>query len=131
MTTIQRRRNSAQTSDAIIAAATKLFLEQGYSKTNLEQVAKAAGVTKPTVYSHFGSKQALLKQVTAHNADRRVAEMSSELQPTDDVRLDLTRFGDAILATVLSDESGIASRSPRRWNIRMLAKRFMRPDRHA
>ena len=43
--------------------------------------------------------------VTQQAAADRVAEMSSELKPTANLRRDLTRFGDAILATVLSDES--------------------------
>jgi TetR/AcrR family transcriptional repressor of mexJK operon len=101
----QRRRPSSQTASAIIAAATRLFLSQGYSQTSLEQVAKQAGVTKPTVYSHFGSKEALLRKVTQKNTDQRIAAMSNELQPTANLRRDLIRFGDAILATVLSSES--------------------------
>ncbi len=44
---------------AIISAATKLFLKQGYSKTTMDQVAKDAKVTKQTVYSHFGNKDKL------------------------------------------------------------------------
>jgi len=103
--TTRRRRKSSKTADAIIAAASELFLSQGYSQTSLDAVAKLAGVTKPTVYSHFGSKKTLLKQVTQRNADRRVTAMSKQLRPTDNLRRDLTRFGDAILETVLSAES--------------------------
>ncbi len=100
-----RRRSSSQTADAIIKAATELFLSQGYSNTNLEQVAAAAGVTKPTVYNHFGSKEALLRKVTQLNASARVTALSAELTPSSDPRQDLVGFGDAILATVLSDQS--------------------------
>lgn len=101
----RRRRTSTQTADLIIQAATRLFLSQGYARTNLEQIAAEAGVTKPTVYSHFGSKENLLRQVTARNANDRVVALSSELTPTADPGQDLVRFGDAILATVLSEQS--------------------------
>jgi len=45
--------------DAILAAATTLFLEQGYSGTSMDAIAAAAGVSKLTVYSHFKDKEAL------------------------------------------------------------------------
>jgi TetR/AcrR family transcriptional regulator, mexJK operon transcriptional repressor len=45
--------------NAIIKAATRLFLKQGYGKTTMDQVAKDANVTKQTVYSHFGNKDKL------------------------------------------------------------------------
>ena len=103
------RRSSSDTAAAIIKAATELFLSQGYANTNLQQVAAAAGVTKPTVYSHFGSKENLLREVTQRRADQRVAAMSAELTPTTNPRGDLIRFGNAILDTVMSAES-------RAWN---------------
>lgn len=43
----------------IIQAAAELFLNQGYERTSMDQVAERAGVSKQTVYSHFGSKQTL------------------------------------------------------------------------
>ena len=43
--------------------ALRLFLEQGYGATSLDQVADEAGVSTPTVYAKFGSKAGLLKVV--------------------------------------------------------------------
>jgi TetR/AcrR family transcriptional repressor of mexJK operon len=43
----------------ILVAATLLFTEQGYSSTSMDLIAKNAGVSKQTVYSHFGSKDEL------------------------------------------------------------------------
>ena len=43
----------------ILVAATLLFTEQGYSSTSMALIAKNAGVSKQTVYSHFGSKDEL------------------------------------------------------------------------
>lgn len=43
----------------ILDAATRLFTEQGYEGTSVEDIAIAAGVSKQTVYSHFGSKENL------------------------------------------------------------------------
>jgi AcrR family transcriptional regulator len=45
--------------EAIIAAATRAFFESGFAGTSIERVAADAGVSKVTVYSHFGDKRAL------------------------------------------------------------------------
>ena len=42
---------------AILDAAEKLFLSQGFTGTSMDAVAKEAGVSKLTVYSHFSDKE--------------------------------------------------------------------------
>ena len=54
----------------LLRAAGRLFGERGYAGTRLDDVAAAAGVTKPIVYRHFGSKKALyLALLDRHEAD--------------------------------------------------------------
>lgn len=43
----------------ILEAATKNFTEHGFSATSMSVIAKRAGVSKQTVYSHFGNKDEL------------------------------------------------------------------------
>lgn len=43
----------------ILEAAGSLFMQEGYGAVSMEQVARAAGVSKQTVYSHYGSKESL------------------------------------------------------------------------
>ncbi len=45
---------------AILAAARRLFLRQGFANASMDAVAQEAGVAKQTVYNHFGSKEDLL-----------------------------------------------------------------------
>lgn len=45
--------------DEIIAVASRLFYEQGYHQTGVQQIIDAAGVAKGTFYGHFKSKEAL------------------------------------------------------------------------
>lgn len=51
----------------LLAAAERLFLEQGVAHTSLEQIARAAGVTRGALYWHFANKadlfHAMLEQV--------------------------------------------------------------------
>ncbi|HKY62237.1 MAG TPA: TetR/AcrR family transcriptional regulator [bacterium] len=49
--------------DAILKAAQSHFLKHGFEAANMDQIAAAAGVSKPTIYGHFGSKDELFKTV--------------------------------------------------------------------
>ncbi|MCO8125403.1 TetR/AcrR family transcriptional regulator [Stieleria sp. TO1_6] len=94
-----------KTADRIISAATELFLRDGYSSTNLEQVAEMAGVTKPTVYSHFKSKEGLLSAVSAAQAKSNADRIMTSLEPTGDTKADLLNFGQLFLETVLGENA--------------------------
>jgi AcrR family transcriptional regulator len=53
----------------IVEAAGRLFGERGYEATRLDDVAAAAGVTKPILYRHFDSKQALYMALLERHRD--------------------------------------------------------------
>jgi AcrR family transcriptional regulator len=44
----------------LLNAAVRVFDRKGYSASSVREIAEAAGVTKPSVYYHFGSKEGLL-----------------------------------------------------------------------
>ena len=56
--------------DDLVEAATQVFLEQGYRRTQMADVAARLGVAKGTVYLYVESKEALFDAVVRH-ADRR------------------------------------------------------------
>ena len=62
----------------ILAAALRLFADRGYTATSLEDVARAAGVTKGTIYYYFRSKEALLMQL-AEVGDREAVDELEDL----------------------------------------------------
>lgn len=53
----------------ILAAANVLFCEQGFPHTSMEEIAKKAGVSKQTLYSHFGCKNTLFAASITAKAD--------------------------------------------------------------
>lgn len=57
------RPKSAEKRNLILESATNLFLENGFGATSMDMVAKTAGVSKQTVYSHFKNKDALFTSV--------------------------------------------------------------------
>jgi AcrR family transcriptional regulator len=58
-----RQAQVAHTEERILAAATELFLAEGYPATTLAAVARRARVGARTVYVRFGTKAALFKRV--------------------------------------------------------------------
>ena len=55
-----RDTQAAQTRDRILRAAGDLFLERGYARTTMKDIAEAAGVARDTVHAAFGSKARVL-----------------------------------------------------------------------
>ncbi|MGH2993875.1 MAG: TetR/AcrR family transcriptional regulator [Solirubrobacterales bacterium] len=66
----RRRLPTEERRALIVEAAGRLFGEHGYDGTRLDDVAAAAGVTKPILYRHFGRKRALyLALLERHRED--------------------------------------------------------------
>jgi AcrR family transcriptional regulator len=57
--TARRRLPAAERRELIIEAAGRAFGDRGYEGARLDEIAGAAGVTKPILYRHFDSKQEL------------------------------------------------------------------------
>jgi AcrR family transcriptional regulator len=57
-----RREQALGTRTRIARSAAELFASHGYTQTSIEQIAARAGVARPTVYTAFTGKPALLKE---------------------------------------------------------------------
>jgi AcrR family transcriptional regulator len=67
---VRKRLPVAERRALIVEAAGRLFGERGYDDTRVDDIAAAAGVTKPIVYRHFDDKRALyLSLLERHRAD--------------------------------------------------------------
>ena len=49
------------TRDRILETALDLFIERGYDKTSLREIAERVGVTKAALYYHFSSKEEIIR----------------------------------------------------------------------
>lgn len=58
-----RTAQAASSRAAILAAARELFVANGYGATTLDDIARDAGVSKPTVFASVGNKAEVLKVV--------------------------------------------------------------------
>lgn len=68
--------------EAILEAASALFLKHGLRGTSMEAIARAAGIAKPTLYAYFPQKaaifSALVEQLTATWRDDFLAALTAE-----------------------------------------------------
>ncbi len=88
---------TARTRAALIEAARKLFITNGYAATSTPDVVFAAGVTRGALYHHFADKQALFRAVVEQEAGA-VAEHIDKATPNSlTPRRALLRGGDAFL----------------------------------
>jgi len=61
MASVDRRaRERAETREKILAAARRLFVEEGFEAVTLRRIAAAIEYTAPALYSHFADKQGLM-----------------------------------------------------------------------
>jgi TetR/AcrR family transcriptional regulator, mexJK operon transcriptional repressor len=90
--------------ESILGAAKRAFLASGFGAVSMDAIARDAGVSKATVYAHFGSKEELFGAVIGRECERYFASFSAgELDP-DDVRASLMVLGRRFLELVLSPD---------------------------
>ncbi|MBW0103755.1 TetR/AcrR family transcriptional regulator [Pseudonocardia sp. KRD291] len=83
----RRAEYTESTRDAVLDNAARLFGEQGYGATSLDEVAAAARVTKGAIYHHFTNKAALMTALIdrlERDAHRRLHGRFAELSATSD-----------------------------------------------
>lgn len=70
---------------AIAEAAADLFLQQGYSKTQISHIAKAVGVSVGTIYLDFAGKKEIMHFVLKSTMDPAFADQDFQRPITDDL----------------------------------------------
>lgn len=96
------RRRGAR--DAVERAARELFVQNGYSGTSIDEIARRAGVSKPTIYAHFGDKAGLFTHILEAACTRLlkpIVDTAADTRPVGEVLRD---FAFAYTRTVLSPQ---------------------------
>lgn len=107
--------------EQVMAAASELFMEQGFAGTSMDAVARKAGVSKATVYAHFASKEDLFEAMVAKGSAERFASLMTA---------DLDRLGvEEALSTVAHEFMGVLTSPQSLKTLRLvMGEAGRRPD---
>jgi AcrR family transcriptional regulator len=97
-----RERKKADSRRALVDAAAKLFAEHGVEATTMDDIARAAGMSRTSVFNYFGYKEMLLCEIGA----RYVEEVSGPVMG------DLDRPPDVLFREVAGLLAEVATREP-------------------
>ena len=102
------RSKSEVKTEAILKGAMQEFLAHGYAATSMDKVAKTAGVSKATVYSHFGDKENLFSAVIQSLARDKFQTVMGLEQPqswNEDPQQVLSRMATRMIENVKGDRA--------------------------
>ena len=71
----KKQAQSERTRSRLVSAATRLFAEKGYADTSVQAIGELAGISRGSIFWHFGSKEGLLRAVV----ESALADWESEL----------------------------------------------------
>jgi AcrR family transcriptional regulator len=77
---VSRAEQQQRTRERVLEAADRLYVEQGFHATSVDQVAAEAGYSKGAVYSNFASKEDLFFAVYERRAEQGIEEMQRVIE---------------------------------------------------
>jgi TetR/AcrR family transcriptional regulator, mexJK operon transcriptional repressor len=89
----------------VLEAAAELFLAHGYGPVSMDAVARAAGVSKATLYAHFSSKDELFGQLMRERAKSKMIDEALLVPSPDGLREALETLGRGMLRYLLSEQT--------------------------
>ncbi|GAB3381044.1 TetR/AcrR family transcriptional regulator [Lysobacter fragariae] len=90
---------------AILDAAKRMFTAHGFEGVSMDQIAAEAGVSKLTVYSHFGDKETLFSAAISAKCEEQLATGLFQFVPGRPLREQLLSIGNAFFALITSEEA--------------------------
>ena len=71
----RQRPTRDETKEQLFRAATEVFVEKGIAGASIEEICRAAGLTRGAVYSNFANKDELVMAMLDDHVDRTIAEL--------------------------------------------------------
>lgn len=89
--------------DQVLAGAREVFLAHGFEGASVDDIARAAGVSKATLYSYFPDKRLLFTEVASCECCRQADHALTVIDPAGPPREVLAHCGRHFLGFILSD----------------------------
>jgi AcrR family transcriptional regulator len=97
---VRKRLSAAERRATILAAAVRAFAAEGYDETSMDRIALRAKVSKPVLYDHFPSKQALFLAMLESIRDGLIGRGKAIAETASDPHEKFRRGVDAFLQFV-------------------------------
>ena len=85
------------TRQVILSRALELFSARGYDAVGVQELVTAAGVTKPTLYHHFGNKEGVLAALIAEDSGPLLEKLAAAADYRGDVQRNLLELASVYL----------------------------------
>lgn len=95
----------------IIDGARRVFIEMGFDAASMNDITRAAGVSKGTIYVYFANKEELFEALIEDERQKMFSDLYSALEQGGDLRESLVRYGMALAAKITSDKVIMAQRT--------------------
>jgi AcrR family transcriptional regulator len=102
---LTREEKKARTRERLLEAATAVFARRGLAAASLDEIAEEAGLTKGAVYSNFASKEELVLAVLQATSDRRIHDITAQVDVTGSVREEARKAGSMFMASTQEELS--------------------------
>lgn len=89
----------------VLEAAAELFMAHGYANVSMDGVARAAGVSKATLYAHFASKDVLFASIVGEACRRNTLVSENFPDVVADIAAALTAIGGRLLRFLLLERT--------------------------
>lgn len=90
---------------AILQAAKALFAREGFAGVSIDRIAAEAGVSKLTVYSHFGDKESLFSESVRILCEDMLPDEFFKVQADGTLRGQLRHIAEGFFDLIVSDEA--------------------------
>mgnify|MGYP001066182918 CR=1 FL=1 len=103
MTGAQAQITRGRKFDQVVEGAREVFLRDGFEGASVDDIARAAGVSKATLYSYFPDKRLLFMEVATAQCERQAQTSIDQIDPTKPPREVLSLVAHQFLGFIYSD----------------------------
>lgn len=95
----------AKTREVILKTALDLFALQGFESTGVQEIVNKSGITKPTMYHHFGNKRGLLDAIITEWGGQLFEIVERDAEYNHDIVMNLTILTRDIISFALANQA--------------------------
>jgi AcrR family transcriptional regulator len=97
--------------EQIMEGARRVFIEMGFDAASMNDITRAAGVSKGTIYVYFANKEELFEALIEDERKKMFSDLYNALEQGGELRETLIRYGVALATKITSDRVIMAQRT--------------------